>query len=164
MTEKRQADVICLGVPEASEGLPQEDFLKELNGIAVKTIRGQWDKHARIVLRDIEIDWLVTSSLPDVNEFLPIHDCEQCGEAVTRAREYLNNHPGRKVALGNLQYTEVWPDYDLPESLEEWEREFLTGLLNMDDRVTVEVALELLEITKVKAAEARKQSVTWKKI
>jgi len=161
-------DVICLAVPDGVD--PQdENFVKTLDMMAWENVRKQFSKRARLTLTERRTEWLITNDPDKVEQFQPAHDCEECRTGNAKAKAFLIANPTATVAMGNVHYVEVWPEYDLPPHLDERERGYVTELLDGDDRLSVSQAIELVEFAKQKGDELRrlneeKAKAGWKQI
>lgn len=150
-------DVICLAVPDGVDVDDKLSYMPRLEQMAWHSAYAQWPAHARVILAERNIDWLITNDPTKVEEFQPVHDCEQCRNGAKQARQYLQAHPGASVAMGNIHYVELWPDYALPPDLDETDRHYVIELLDTDRRLTVEQAIELV-------AYARRQQLATQNI
>ena len=162
------SDVICLAVPDGVD--PQdENFVKTLDALAWENVRKQFSQHARLTLTERHTEWLITNDPEKVEQFQPAHDCEECHAGNVKAKAFLIANPTATVAMGNVHYVEVWPEYDLPADLDDKERNWVTELLDADDRITVPQAIELINFAKQKGNELRrlneeKAKAGWKQI
>ena len=98
-------DYVVLAVP--ADTVVDEQMLAGLTAKAQAQILGQYRKPPRALLVE-PIDWLITSDPAEVERHQPAHDCAACRAGNDRARAFLAEFPDRRVALGNLRYTEVW--------------------------------------------------------
>lgn len=103
-------DFIILGVPDDLAEPLSEDQLQAMENLALRNIWGQYhEKGAPEAILLQHIDWKITSTPAEVEEFQPAHECEDCRAGNEKARRFLTEHPGKRLALGNLFYVEVWP-------------------------------------------------------
>lgn len=105
-------DVVCLAVPEDID--PERDQIIEyLTTVAERSVWFQFDFAGLARPEAIHfnsIDWLITKDPADVEKFQPAHDCEACRAGNERSLTFLNANPDRWIAMGNIEYREVWPD------------------------------------------------------
>lgn len=104
MDAKKITDYVALGIPD---DFPEDIDPKVLERQVYLLIIRQYERPPMALLID-PIDWLITSDLAQVELHQPAHDCEECRKGNERAREFLAENPGRRIALGNVTYTEVW--------------------------------------------------------
>lgn len=102
-------DVVALKMPLDID--PERDsYLDWLNTVAERSVWIQWngvkDRPDAIIVD--RIDWLVTSSIEDVEKFQPAHDCPTCLAANDQMIAYLREFPGNYIAMGNMTYREEW--------------------------------------------------------
>jgi hypothetical protein len=150
-------DVLCVAVPNTD--LAIEDLMKLLEGAAWEYVRKQFSKRARLTLTEQRIDWLITNDPDKVDEFQPVHDCETCRSGNAKARAFLLESPDTTVAMANIHYVEVWPEYDLPPDMDDKDREHITELLDADDRISIPQAIEIIAFAKKKGEELRRLSL-----
>lgn len=163
-------DVLCVAVPNTD--LAHEDLMKLLEGAAWQYVFKQWPKRSRVVLTEQRIEWLITNDPDKVDEFQPVHDCETCRSGNAQARAFLLESPDTTVAMANIHYVEVWPEYELPSDMSDSDRRNVTELLDADDRISIPQAIELLAFAKQKGDELRrmqedkqeKKAAQWKSI
>lgn len=98
-------DYIVIVVPVEAE--VDDDMFDELTVLAQQMILRQYRHPPRALLVE-PVDWLITSDPIDVELHQPEHDCAACLAGNDQARAFLAEHPDRRLALGNLHYTEVW--------------------------------------------------------
>jgi hypothetical protein len=157
-----------MAVPEGFEAT--EKAMQNLERQAWQSVFAQWGPRERVVLAERSIEWLITDDPAEVENFQPAHDCEECRKGNVLAREYLAKHPGGTVAMANIHYVEVRPEYELPSELSDYDRHNVIELLDMDKRINVRQAVELIAFARQKgdelrrAAEEQKAAVKWKSI
>jgi hypothetical protein len=157
-----------MAIPEGFEAT--EKAMQNLERQAWGSVFAQWGPHERVVLEERSIEWLITDDPAEVDRFQPVHDCEQCRSGNVQAREYLASNPGGTVAMANIHYVEVRPEYELPSELSDYDRHNVIELLDMDKRINVRQAVELIAFARQKgdelrrAAEEQKAAVKWKSI
>lgn len=98
-------DYIALTIPENAE--VDSDLFDMLTALTQRMILAQYEHPPRALLIE-PIDWLITSSAAEVERHQPDHDCAACRAGNDQARAFLAEFPDRRLALGNLRYTEVW--------------------------------------------------------
>lgn len=107
-------EVICLAVPPGVACSTPEDVAAMrpwLHGVAERQVLQQYlGRRVRPDVRIDDIDWLVSSDVQEVADFEISHDCDECRAGTAKTAEYLREHPGQYVAVGNITYTETWPD------------------------------------------------------
>lgn len=106
MSTETITDYIVLVVPDDVD-LDDDELLDRLTAQAQRQILAQYERPPRMLLID-PVDWLITSSTTDVERHQPAHDCAACRAGNDQARAFLAEHPDKRLALGNLCYTEVW--------------------------------------------------------
>lgn len=99
-------DYIAMVVPE-DVGEIDDRVLERLTDQAQRTILAQYRQPPRALLIE-PVDWLITSSADEVERHQPAHDCVACRAGNDQARAFLAEHPDRRIAVGNLRYTEIW--------------------------------------------------------
>src|SRR3982751_4389792 len=100
-------DFIILGVPDDAS-LDNPDTVAALDRLAHRNVMGQYKKRApRAVIMEPP-QWWITSDWHDVEKRQPDHDCASCRAGNDQAIAYLKEFPGKRLALGNLKYIELW--------------------------------------------------------
>lgn len=96
-------DVVAFVVPEKyGDGpIPQE----QMDELAYRLVMGQYAGRTAII-EITKVDWLVTKDADEADAFQPAHDCAACVAGADQARSFLREHPDRRIALGNISYTE----------------------------------------------------------
>src|SRR3954464_4865908 len=100
-------DFIILGVADDAS-LDNLATVEALNRLAERSVMGQYKKdRPRAVLME-PTQWWMTSDWRDVEARQPDHDCASCRAGKDQAIAYLKEFPGKRLALGNVKYIEVW--------------------------------------------------------
>jgi hypothetical protein len=100
-------DYVILAVPDDVD-TDDPEVRQKLDDQAQIQIYGQYRKRRPKALLLDDIDWLITSDPDDVERHQPAHDCANCKAGNRKAQEYLRANPGKRLALGNLHYVEIW--------------------------------------------------------
>ena len=100
-------DFIVLGVPDDAS-LEREETIDALERLAQRNILSQYKGRTPKALLLYESQWLITGDPEEALAFQPAHDCAACQAGNDQAVAYLKEFPGKRLALGNLHYTEVW--------------------------------------------------------
>jgi len=100
-------DFIVLGVPDDAS-LEDEDMVDKLERMAQRTILAQYTGQRPRALLLYATQWVITSDWEEVERFQPAHDCPACRAGNDQALAFLKEFPHKRLALGNLHYTEVW--------------------------------------------------------
>lgn len=106
MKEVTVEDVFACSIPD--DVAPDDPAVKSYVTImAQRSTLAQYS--GDVVLRFEPVEWLITNN-PDEAAAFSAHDCPTCQAGADQIRAFLNEHPDRWIALGNLTYVEVWPD------------------------------------------------------
>jgi hypothetical protein len=100
-------DFIVLGVPDDAS-LEREDTVDALERLAELQILNQYEGRRPRALLLYTSQWLITGSWEEALAFQPAHDCVACQAGNDQAVAFLKEFPDKKLALGNLHYTEIW--------------------------------------------------------
>lgn len=100
-------DFIVLSIPP-HVSLDDEGAVEQLERQADRTIVAQYRRRRPRAIIVRESEWLITSDWREVERFQPAHDCATCRAGNDQAIAFLKDHPDRRLALGNLHYSEVW--------------------------------------------------------
>jgi len=100
-------DYVIFTIPDEAD-MTDPAVLNHLNDQALYQVWGQYTKRRPRALTLDPIDWLITGDADDVERHQPAHDCETCKAGNRQAQEYLRANPGKRLALGNLSYVEIW--------------------------------------------------------
>lgn len=101
-------DYIALGLPDGAGPPDDPALIEHINQLAESMLYAQYgEARPRLILFD-PVDWLITGDPLAVERHQPAHDCETCRQGNIDARRYLEANPGRRLALGNIHYVEIW--------------------------------------------------------
>lgn len=113
-------DVLALVVPERWQELAElaartgelpAELKNELQQLAFQSITRQYaGRNGLKALAMGSHDWLVTRDPVQAEAFQPGDGCPACIAGTDQALAFLRDHPDRLIALGNLNYVEVWND------------------------------------------------------
>jgi len=106
MTTQPVVDYIVIAIPEDNT-LTADELRDDLNRQAEYQIMVQYERPPRALLVS-PTEWLITSDPEELARFQPTHNCPACLAGHDRARAFLAEFPDRRLAVGNLHYTEVW--------------------------------------------------------
>lgn len=100
-------DFIVLGVPDDAM-LDDPKVMDKLEAAVNVTVANQYKGRPPRALLFRETQWLITSDWHDIEAFQPAHDCAACRAGNDQAIAFLKEFPNKRLAVGNIHYTEIW--------------------------------------------------------
>jgi hypothetical protein len=103
-------DFVIVLIPEGVDiNDPQEEV--KLENVAMEQLMLQYARKGSRPPRALlltKLEWVFTSDPEAVAQVQPGDGCPACLAGNDQARAFLNEHPDRTLALGNITYQEIW--------------------------------------------------------